>query len=210
MKSFFQKNTKVKFNLKTIYEGHYNVTYRGIEMLHNPFDYLLYQMLIFEVQPQLIIEIGTNRGASALYFSDLLDIIGNGEVHTIDIVDQVHPLVKEKSNIHFFFNGYQEYDLSLTKNFKKIMVVDDGSHKYEDVRAVLQKFKNVVSVNSYFVIEDGIITELELAQKYNGGPLRAIHEFLNENPQFIIDRKYCDFFGKNATFNVNGYLKRIS
>jgi cephalosporin hydroxylase len=205
----FDKNSQVKFNLHTIYKGHYKVTYRGIEMLHNPFDYLLYQMLIFEVQPDLIIEIGTNKGASALYFSDLLDIIGNGIVHTIDIEDKVHPLVKKKNNIHFFLNGYESYDLSLTDDFKKIMVIDDGSHLYEDVKNVLSKFKDIISLGSYFIIEDGVITALRMAKNFKGGPLKAIKEFLETNNQFIVDRKYCNFFGENATFNVNGYLKRI-
>lgn len=209
MKLLLSKDSQVKFNLKTIYNGHYNVTYRGVEMLHNPFDYLLYQMLIFEVQPDLIIEIGTNKGASALYFSDLLELMGKGVVHTIDIEDKVHPLVKQKHNIQFFFNGYEGYDLSLTKDYNKIMIIDDGSHKYEDVKNVLLKFKDVVSIDSYFVIEDGIISALGMSKSFNGGPLKAINEFIENNNQYIIDRKYCDFFGKNATFNVNGYLKRV-
>jgi hypothetical protein len=28
------------------------------------------------------------------------------------------------------------------------------------------------------------------------------------HPEFFVDRKWCDMFGKNATFNVNGYLKK--
>ncbi|MCX7861687.1 MAG: cephalosporin hydroxylase family protein [Bacteroidales bacterium] len=201
---------KVKFNLQSIYEAHYKVTYRGISILHNPFDYLLYQMLIFDVKPDLIIEIGSYNGGSALYFSDLLDLIGKGEVHTIDIKDNIAPLVKQKKNIKFFFNGYENYDLSLTKEFNKILVIDDGSHKYEDVKNVLMKFAPIVSISSYIVIEDGIISHLKLSKHYNEGPLKAIDEFLKENKGFIIDAKYCNFFGQNATFNVNGYLKRIS
>ena len=48
-----------------------------------------------------------------------------------------------------------------------------------------------------------------MKEKYNGGPVRAIHEFLKHTPHFKIDRSWCDFFGKNATFNIDGYLKRI-
>jgi cephalosporin hydroxylase len=210
IKKIFKKNKPIDFNLDTIYKGHYNVKYRGIEMLHNPFDYLLYQMLIFEVQPDLIIEIGTNKGASSLYFSDLLDIIGDGGVvHTIDVENKIHPIVKNKPNIKFFLNGFENYDLSNTHNFKKIMVIDDGSHMYEDVKKALEKFSSIVSLNSYFIVEDGIISYLNMEKRFNGGPLKAINEFLNENKNFIIDTTYCNFFGKNATFNVNGYLKKI-
>jgi len=166
-------------------------------------------MLINDIKPDLIIEIGSYNGASALYYSDLLDLIGNGIVHSIDIEDHVHQLAKQKSNIKFFTTGYQNYDLNCAKEFNKILVIDDGSHKYDDVLGALNKFAPIVSLNSYFVIEDGIINALKMQKNFNGGPLKAINKFLIESNNFIIDRKYCDFFGKNATFNVDGFLKRI-
>ena len=46
-------------------------------------------MIICEVKPDLVIEIGTNIGGGALYIADLLDSLGKGIVHTIDIVAQV-------------------------------------------------------------------------------------------------------------------------
>jgi cephalosporin hydroxylase len=46
------------------------------------------------------------------------------------------------------------------------------------------------------------------AHLYEGGPLRALAEFLVAHPEFEIDRSYCDFFGHNVTSNVNGYLRR--
>jgi cephalosporin hydroxylase len=73
----------------------------------------------------------------------------------------------------------------------------------------MEKFKHLVSVNSYFIIEDGALNHIGLEREYGGGPLKAISEFLPNNPNFQIDRKWCDFFGKNATFNPNGYIKRI-
>src|SRR5689334_23622750 len=73
------------FDLGTIYEGHHNVTYRGVKAVRCPFDYVLYQMMINEVKPDLIIEIGTHRGGGSLYLADILATIGDGIVHTIDI-----------------------------------------------------------------------------------------------------------------------------
>jgi cephalosporin hydroxylase len=49
---------------------------------------------------------------------------------------------------------------------------------------------------------------LGLEKEYEGGPLKAIREFTSVNKNFEIDRKWCDLFGVNATFNVNGYLKK--
>lgn len=196
----------VHFDLKSVDKGHHKVTYRGVKAIRCPFDYVLYQMIITKVKPDLIIEIGTHDGGGALYMSDLMKLNGNGMVHTIDIVDMVKSdLVINNPNIKRFLGGYQQYDLENTKGFETILVVDDGSHTYEDVKKSLNKFSNLVSKNSYFIVEDGILTELGYTN-YGGGPLKAIEEFLNTNSEFEIDRELCDFFGKNATFNVNGFL----
>jgi len=196
----------VNFNLNTINEGHHKLTYRGVKAIRCPFDYVLYQMVITKIKPDLIIEIGTHDGGGALYLSDLLNLNGGGVVHTIDIINMVNnDLVINNNNIVRFLGGYQNYDLENTIGFNKIMVIDDGSHTYYDVKNSLEKFNKLVSKNSYFIVEDGILTELGY-ENYDGGPLRAIEEFLEDKKEFEIDRDICDFFGKNATFNVNGFL----
>lgn len=198
----------VKFDLKSIEVGHHKLLYKDIPIIKCPFDYIIYQMILWEVKPDLIIEIGTNRGGSALYFADLLDLIGHGEIHTIDIEDMVHEEVKKHRRITFFTEGFQKYDLNNTKGYKKIIVIEDGSHTYEDVIATLQKFNHAVSKDSYFIVEDGILDKLGWKRKYNGGPNKAIKEFILKNKAYIIDRKWCDLFGVNATFNTNGFLKK--
>jgi len=200
---------RVSFNSSTIHRGHHKVTYRGVETIKCPFDFVLYQMIIQEIKPDLIIEIGTNKGGAALYLADLLNIIGHGMVHTIDIEDTVNKLTKEHPRVKFFCNGYEGYDLKETDGFDKILVIDDGSHLYEHVIDSLRKFSSLVSKDSYFIVEDGIVDKLGMARDYNQGPLKAIREFMVDNNDFIIDRKWCDFFGKNATFNVNGFLKKV-
>lgn len=199
------------FNLDSIYDSHFRVKYKNVEYLKCPFDYVLYQMVITKVKPDLIIEIGTLKGGGAYYCADLLNSIGKGIVHTIDIENQVDDYnVLNHPRIKFFTDGYQNYDIELTKEFKNILVIDDASHKYQDVINTLNKFSKVVSKDSYFIVEDGVLTFLGGEDSENqGGPIRAIDEFLQGNDQFIIDREYCDFFGLNATFNPNGYLKRI-
>lgn len=203
------KEEQVQFSIDSIYRGHHHVTYKGIKAIRCPFDYVIYQMIINEVKPDLVIEIGTNIGGGALYIADLLDSIGKGILHTIDIVDIIDPKVKEHSRIKFFTGGWENYDLKLTRGFETILIIEDASHSYKDSIGILNKFHEIVSVNSYFIIEDGIINELGLEKDYQGGPLKALREFLPNHPEYIVDRKWCDMFGKNATFNVNGYLKKM-
>jgi cephalosporin hydroxylase len=200
----------IELDLQKIVNGHHKVTYRGIKMIKNPFDYLLYQMIINEVKPDLIIEVGTNHGGTALYMSDMLDLIGKGEIHTIDVTE--YPMderVINNKRIKRFLGGYQAYDLKNCEGYEKILVIDDGSHLYEHTLEILQKFQDVVTPDSYFIVEDGALIHIGLTKDYGGGPVRAIEEFLQTNDNYIIDRNWCDFFGKNATFNTNGFLKKV-
>lgn len=197
-------------NLQSIVTAHHKTTYRGVTIVKNPFDYVIYQMIINEVKPDLIIEIGTNYGGTSLYMADLLDIIGNGIIHTMDVQEYVNnDLVKSHPRIRRFLGGYQEYDINNTLGFDKILLIDDGSHNYNDVINVMTKFKDVVSKDSYMIIEDGALDWMGWKEAYNGGPLKAIEEFMLENNNYEIDRNWCDFYGKNVTFNPNGFLKKI-
>jgi len=198
-----------KVNVNTVFDGHQRVTYRGIKAIKCPFDYVIYQMILFEIKPDLVIEIGGNTGGGALYLADIMNIIGHGIIHTIDIADNFDPIVKNHPRIKTFVNGYQKYDLPEKNLFKKIIVIEDASHSYEDSISCLKKFAPIVTLNSYYIVEDGIIDKLGLKKVYHGGPKKAIKEFLSTNQDFIIDYKWCNFFGINATFNVNGYLLKI-
>jgi cephalosporin hydroxylase len=201
---------ETNFNLKTIEIGHHNFEYNGLKSLKCPFDYLNYQMIIDEVKPDLIIEIGTHFGGNSLYLADLLQLRNRGVLHTID-VNEYGDLTKLDSHprIKRFLGGYENYDLNQISEFENVLIIDDGSHQYRDVLNTLNKFNKFVTINSYFIIEDGVLSELGYEETYEGGPLRAIEEFLKENENFIIDEKWINFFGKNATFNPKGYLKKI-
>jgi len=202
---------RVSFSMKTIFNGVMRTTYRGIPALKCPFDYVLYQMIIYEVNPDLVIEIGTNDGGSTIYIADLLRNIGKGRVHSIDISNKpLNDILLQYRNIKLFTNGWENYDLAEANQVQKIIVIEDSAHTYENTLQVLRKFAPIVSKNSYFIVEDGIVDELNMVKEYNGGPLAAIKTFLKDNNEFIIDRKWCDFYGVNTTFNVNGYLKKVS
>jgi cephalosporin hydroxylase len=206
----FDKSAEVNFDIESVGRGHHNMTYRGIKTVKCPFDYILYQMIICSLKPDLVIEIGTAFGGAALYMADLMNIINHGVVHTIDIIKYTTPLIEKHPRIQLFTDGWSGYNLNNTKNFSNILVIEDGSHMYEDCIGALNKFAPIVSKGNYLIVEDSIISAVGGDAPFNGGPLRAIKEFLESNKNFEIDRAYCDFFGKNATFNVNGYLKRIN
>ena len=183
--------------------------YRGVKAARCPFDYVIYQMIIFNLKPDLVIEIGTNAGGGALYLADLMSITDHGIVHTIDITSQCARIAATHPRVRLFTEGWQNYDLREVVGYSKVLVIEDGSHMYEETLTAMQRFAPIVTVGSYMIVEDGIINKLGKTKNYHGGPLRAIREFLRSTKDFEVDRYWCDFFGKNATFNVNGYLKRM-
>jgi cephalosporin hydroxylase len=204
------KNEQVFFDAKTLYYGHQKITYRGIQSIRCPFDYVIFQMIISEVKPDLIIEVGTNNGGSALYLADLQAIYNiDGEIHSIDINENARENVASNHRIKLFTEGWEKYDMELAKKFKTVLVIEDAAHTYSCSIGAMKKFAPLVTKGSYLIVEDGIVDELGMSKNLEGGPLKAIREFLPSHPEFVVDRRWCDLFGKNATFNVNGYLKRI-
>lgn len=67
-----------------------SVTWFGHECWKYPTDMLIYAELVHELRPTTIVETGTYRGGSTLYWAHLLDIIGapgDGRVVSVDIHD---------------------------------------------------------------------------------------------------------------------------
>lgn len=201
---------EITYPLKDIYNAHHQIVYRGVPCIKCPFDYVLYQMIINQVQPDLIIEIGTNKGGSALYLADLLQLTGEGVIHSIDVTDECPDIVKNHQRISLFHQGWQNYDFELAKEFKQVLVIEDSSHYYNNTLDAINKFAPLVTKGSYLIVEDGIIDAMGWTKSYKGGPIRAIEEFLDSHLEFKLDKDLENFFGPSATFNTKGFLKRIN
>ena len=217
-----EQNFSQNFDIMTIWgkpdmgdrKGTFGIHYRGINCVKCPFDWVMYQMILHEVQPDLLIEIGSYQGGSALMFSDLMRMYNpNAMVHTVDIagaeVLPSHPMVTQNPGIKCFDTGYQGYPLEEAVGFSRIMVIDDGSHLYTDCVSAFDRLNHLVGPDSYYVIEDGMMSiNPAWEMQFGGGPWRATLDLLEQNPEWETDRKWCDFFGQNATFNPDGYLRR--
>ena len=63
--------------------------------------------------------------------------------------------------------------------------------------------------NAPTVIEDADIIHTGQDREGEGGPARAIAEFLRDHGNaYEIDTRYCDHYGRNVTGNLNGYLRK--
>ncbi len=191
-----------------------NYSYRGVPMIKNPFDLALYPLLIWNLKPRTIIEIGSKDGGSALWFGDMLNNFGiDSHIYSIDIVKVTsvqHPRVT------FLEGDGRTLEKTLTSSFlsalpRPLLVIEDADHAYQTSKCILDFFHPYLHQGEYIVIEDGIISDLIQDTSYNNGPHRALKEFLSKHAsEYEIDGSYCDYFGYNLTWCTNGFLKKIA
>jgi len=188
-------------------EGVYNTSYRNITCLKNPCDLAVYQMLICLVKPTLLIEIGTCRGGSALYFADLLQTLGGTRhVHTFDIVNEIAPEALYHPNITFYPGGWKTFDPSIISADDRVLIIEDSAHTYENSIQVLNAFAPYVTPNSYFIVEDGAAGLVR--PDFNGGALRAVEEFLQSHDEYELDYGWEKFYGSGSSGCLKGFLRR--
>jgi cephalosporin hydroxylase len=202
--------------LEGIQNGTLNYRYKGVQTYKNPFDLALYQLLLWEHKPLTLIEIGSFRGGSAMWFADTMRNFGiNYNIISVDIRASV---TLEIPGVTFCQGNARNLGATLTPELmsalpRPLMVVEDSDHHPATTLAVLRFFDSWLRAGEHIIIEDGIVNDLFTASELaglGGGPRPGIADFLRERgSDYEIDTRYCDYFGPNVTWNVNGYLRRM-
>ncbi|HEY9648842.1 MAG TPA: CmcI family methyltransferase, partial [Chroococcidiopsis sp.] len=199
--------------LKSLQRGTFRYTYKDVALLKNPFDLALYPMLLWDVKPRTIIEIGSKDGGSAIWMGDMLNTFGlDGHIYSVDIVKVNGP---QHPRVTYLEGNGRDLGQTFSPEFlrqlpRPLLVIDDADHEYETSKHILEFFHPHLRQDEYIVIEDGILADLQGDAKGNSAPHRALKEFLAAHrDEYVIDANYCDFFGYNVTWNTNGYLKRV-
>ena len=165
----------------------------------------LYQEMIYELKPDLIIECGTCYGGSALYLASILDLIGKGHVLTIDIFPQPnrpsHDRITYLTASSVSVTAVQTI-LSMRKPDDVILVILDSDHSKEHVAKELLLYQSIVTTGSYMIVEDTSINGNPVSPDWGPGPMEAVEEFLATNNNFIIDESKHKFF---ISFNPKGF-----
>jgi cephalosporin hydroxylase len=197
--------------LMKIQQGTMAYRYRGVPLLKNPFDLALYALLLDRAKPQTLIEIGSYSGGSALWLADQ-----RPGMRVLSIDMKKPPAGVEHPAVTFLQGDACALSAVLTPELmqsieRPLLVVEDSSHMAGTTAAVLDFFDPWLRPDEFIVVEDGILTAMRVAGSYDGGPLCAIHEFLSRtHGRYEIDRTLCDYYGRNVTWNVDGYLRRTS
>lgn len=182
--------------------------YFGIKTLKNPIDLWVYQELIYEIRPDVIVEVGNNWGGSTLALAHLLDLYNHGRVIGIDIdQSKIANRVRSHQRISLIEGDAVAYFDSVAAQISQeenVLVIEDSSHTFENTLAVLRTYTALTKPGGYFIVEDSICHHgLDVGP--SPGPYEAIETFIRGNSEFEIDRGKESFL---ITWNPKGFLRR--
>src|SRR5262245_5514928 len=190
--------------------------YKGVEAFKCPMDMALYLDVLYELKPGTVIEFGSWAGGSALWLADMLTVMGLGatRVYSYDL----KPVELRDPRISFAYCDTNCISDHISGEFmhslpRPLLIIDDASHNYQQVLNVLRFAHRHTCKGDYIIVEDGFasVVGAEDMHGYEGGPFQATHTFLVEHPnEYEIDRSRCDFYGRNVTWNPDGYIRRIA
>lgn len=185
----------------------------GVPMRKNPLDAWVCQEILHAVRPDVLVEIGSYVGGSTLFFAHLMDLLGHGEVVSVEVRRDryrvEHPRITEVTGESLDPGVIAE--VRRRCEGRRAMVVHDGDHSRETVLADLRAYAGLVPVGSYVVVEDGTVDQFPVGsalhpRKFAEGPLLAVEDFLRADDRFQIDRGMERYV---VTWNPSGYLRRV-
>jgi cephalosporin hydroxylase len=185
----------------------------GVPMRKNPLDAWVCQEILHAVRPDVLVEIGAYVGGSTLFFAHLMDVLGHGEVVSVEVrrdrYQAEHPRIAEVTGD----SRDPEVVAEVRRRCegRRAMVVHDGDHSRETVFADLRAYADLVPIGTYVIVEDGTVDQFPVGstlhpKKFAQGPLLAVEDFLREDDRFEVDRAMERYV---VTWNPSGYLRRV-
>ena len=170
-------------------------TWKGHIVFKSVFDLAIYSMLIEELKPDVIIEIGSGKGGSAVWLADMVKILGlKSQIYSYDInkPDFSYPDV---SFIEFDLNNLNEHvDFPEKEKWVGSKLIIEDAHV--NISEVLNKIDSKVGKGDYLIVED------------SDGKQKDLFNFIiNTKNSYLTDQHYLDLFGRNGTSATNSIFK---
>jgi cephalosporin hydroxylase len=207
---------------------HTQDSYAGVPLAKFPEDLRVYEHMLWADRPNVVIEIGTHSGGSALWFRDRLrtlasyGLISECRVITIDVETNQAGGYLERAD-----PGWEESislvcgdvcDETLPAKIAELLprearcfVVEDSAHVYTTTMAALIGFSRFVSPGGFFVVEDGCVDveAMRQATDWPRGVLPAVADWLASPAGLgFVTRRDLELYG--VTCHPRGLLQRSS
>jgi cephalosporin hydroxylase len=204
-------------------------TYMGVSMLKLPEDLRVYEHLLWLSRTDVVIELGTKNGGSALWFRHrLATLAASGRIDhpmviSVDNRDSAATRTLDAADPDWRDSialltgdigdpGLVEEVRRLVPAGARCLVSEDTAHTYDTTIAALRNFSAFVPVGGFFVVEDGHVDSDELRpnnpDRWPRGVLPALHDWLEEEGAGFRVRRDLELYG--LTSNLEGYLERVA
>ena len=172
------------------------MSWRGMPLFKTAFDFSLYTMLLWELRPRTVLEVGSADGASAIWFADLLQLFGiDAHVYSMDL----HRPKRERANVTFLQGDSHAiervFPAELLRGLRHPWLVVEDAHV--NVFGVLGHFHEHLRAGDYLIVEDSSMNPNDVAR------FAALHA-----GSYRVDSRYTDFFGHNATCSADSIFVR--
>jgi cephalosporin hydroxylase len=137
------------------------VYWMGKQVVKCPMDLWVYQEILCETKPDLLIETGTSGAGSAFFFASIFDRLGNGHILTVDTLTYPHLCHPHPRITYRVGDSILPGMIADIRNWAKdlgpsakIMLSMDSLHTYDHVKAELAAYADLVTPGCYCVVED--------------------------------------------------------
>lgn len=207
----------------------YNFSWLGRPIIQYPQDIVAMQELIWQVQPDLIIETGIAHGGSLIFSASMLELNAacggpaDARVVGVDIdirahnraAIEAHPMFKRITLIQ---GSSVDPDIvaqvhALAAGRQRVMVCLDSNHTHAHALEELEAYATLTTVGSYCVVFDTVIEDLPAAlypdRPWGPGnnPKTAVWRYLEKHAEFEIDARVDHKLLVSVA--PSGYLRRV-
>jgi cephalosporin hydroxylase len=162
----------------------YQFEWLGIPIIQYPTDLVIFQEIVWETKPELIIETGVARGGSINFWASIQDICKiKGHVLGIDIeirdhaINAINKSVYKDSITLIQGSSIDENIIDqvkqIARNFNRVMVVLDSNHEHDHVYKELEIYAELVTKGCYLLVLDTVIDDLDTDPDRSWGPGRS-------------------------------------
>jgi cephalosporin hydroxylase len=200
--------------------------YAGVGISKFPEDLRTYEHLLWSARANVVIELGTQYGGSALWFRDRLCTLARygrvGEPRVVSVDLDVEPARAAIGSVDPSFEAIELVagdvrDPSLPDLVARAvphgsvcMVVEDTAHVYDTTMAALRGFSGFVAPGGFFVVEDGCLDlpALRVADEWPRGVLHALADwFASDASEGFAIRRDLELYG--MTSHPYGFIQRV-
>ena len=201
----------------------YNFTWLGRPIIQYPQDIIAIQEIIYQVQPDLIIETGIAHGGSLILHASICELIGKGKVLGVDIDIREHnknEILNHRMSKRISMIQGSSIDETIVKQVaeiaagkEKVLVILDSNHTHNHVLSEMKWYAPFVTKDSYMLVFDTVVEDLanEIYDNRPWGvgdnPKTAVWEFLKTNDDFVIETAMDDKLLISVA--PSGFLKKV-